>query len=420
MPKVRYSEKDLQEAIRIYKEGLNSGQKISYNKLGERFNIPGGTIRSRITKPPKYPILPPKQKVLTPEMESELTYWIHNDILQNQIYCSREFIRQNAEYIYKREFPNGKITLDDINFFFEDNSYLKRRLSEQNRIRLGQSELDYIEKLEKFLEPRYSFRDKPRRGVNMNGFVNRWHLRLIDWIIENEIPENRIYNLDETCFDLNPGLHKLQTKYIDEEEFSKSRYTKWDLLSTIMIISLSGEILPPVIIYKGEELNLNWIKNNPKNWLYGVTNTGWITPELIMGLFKDYFLKALDAGKDRPPIGLVLNGNISHKTIEFQNFCELNNIKLHYVPTPSRNLKQPIKNLIEKKIKPQWKGLTKPINIESAPSFVNLKIQFNYNYKLALEKLTPKIIQNAWEKSGLSMKCLKKTLDEDFVSQVFS
>ncbi|KAI5959134.1 uncharacterized protein KGF55_005477 [Candida pseudojiufengensis] len=392
-----YTEEDLQEVIKIYKESLESGNRISYNKLGKRFNIPSHTIRSRINKPSTKPRPPPKQSILTLSMQNELREWLYQGIIHKEINCSKEVIRQNAEYIYKREFPNGKVTQDDIKIFIEGDYFLKSELSDRNCRSKGSLTIR-----EKRNDP--YFRLLPDFDETfMKPIIDQWHFYVSDWIFKNNVPANRIYNLEEICFDITNGVSQLQTKYVDEEDVFVSRYEKWNLLTSILIISLSGEILPPVIIHKRENINSNHVNennNNPTNWLYGTTNSGWTTSQLLLTLLKNHLTKLMDAGKDKPPIGLILNGNVSHKSIEFQDYCKQNNIQLLYVPTPSKTIAQPCNNLVENVIKKQWQGLKTPIN-EIDPNLSNYKNDFIYNYKLALEKLTPPIIQSAWEEAGI-------------------
>ena len=37
----------------------------------------------------------------------------------------------------------------------------------------------------------------------------------------------------------------------------------------------AGEFLPPMVVYKSENLYESWIKDDPKNAVYDVTTSGW-------------------------------------------------------------------------------------------------------------------------------------------------
>ena len=38
-----------------------------------------------------------------------------------------------------------------------------------------------------------------------------------------------------------------------------------------------GEFLPPLIVYKAQHLNGNWILNGPTDTCYAVSNSGWMS-----------------------------------------------------------------------------------------------------------------------------------------------
>ena len=42
-----------------------------------------------------------------------------------------------------------------------------------------------------------------------------------------------------------------------------------------------GNMLPPMVIFKGERFNHDWVKGEVPNTLYGMSPNGWIDQELF-------------------------------------------------------------------------------------------------------------------------------------------
>ena len=105
-----------------------------------------------------------------------------------------------------------------------------------------------------------------------------------------------IFNYDETAVSDNPGQKKVivprGTKRVElVRDHSKVN------ISLMVCGSASGELLPPMVCYRAENLYQYWTGGGPHGAAYTATKSGWFDTAAFEMWFKSIFIEAM---KSRP------------------------------------------------------------------------------------------------------------------------
>ena len=93
-------------------------------------------------------------------------------------------------------------------------------------------------------------------------------------IVLKDVPASNIVNYDETCFRDDPGVKKLLFKRgckYPERILNTTKQTT----SVMFAGAASGELLPPFVVFKAENLYKSWCKEGPMQACYDVSKSGW-------------------------------------------------------------------------------------------------------------------------------------------------
>jgi len=108
-------------------------------------------------------------------------------------------------------------------------------------------------------------------------------------------------------------------------------------------INAAGWSIPPFIILTGQYHLSAWYEDGaiPRDWAIAVSDNGWTTNKLGVE-----WLKHFDAHTKTRTVGthrlLILDGHESHNSLEFQEYCQENNIYTLRMPPHSSHLLQPL------------------------------------------------------------------------------
>jgi len=120
-----------------------------------------------------------------------------------------------------------------------------------------------------------------------------------------------------------------------------------ELLTAVESISVDGQVLPSLIIYKGATHYMGWHKFTrkdleSKNFRFTYSPKGWTDRILSMDWIENIFdVNTWEIAGDDWRF-LILDGHYSHVTIEFMEYCEANRIALYYLPPFSTHILQPL------------------------------------------------------------------------------
>lgn len=111
----------------------------------------------------------------------------------------------------------------------------------------------------------------------------------------------------------------------------------------IEYICVDGSIIPPLVIFKAENLSTQWIPTSiHSNWRFNYNSKGWTSNAHGLNWLKRCFDPETGdkaAGEYRL---LICDGHDSHITAEFISHCIDNNILLMILPPHSSYLTQPL------------------------------------------------------------------------------
>jgi hypothetical protein len=154
-----------------------------------------------------------------------------------------------------------------------------------------------------------------------------------------DIPPSNIFNYDETNLQDNPGcvkaIFKKGTKYAEHvRNHSKSA------ISVMFCGSATGQLLPPYVVYKGQNVYEAWCVGGIKGSAYSSTPSGWFDGFT----FKDWFVKIfLQASRKLEGKKLLLGDNLSsHLSVEVINLCRENDVEFVCLPPNSTHILQPL------------------------------------------------------------------------------
>lgn len=133
---------------------------------------------------------------------------------------------------------------------------------------------------------------------------------ILELNLENK--PNRIWNLDETSFCLDPS----KTKCVGAKGFASTRTTFGsgrENTTVLMSCSAVGEKGPPLVIFKRKNIWDKWIgeKSLFPGTTYAATNNGWMEKEVFINYFEKSFIKTT-APSPGNPVLLIYDGHSSH------------------------------------------------------------------------------------------------------------
>ena len=106
-------------------------------------------------------------------------------------------------------------------------------------------------------------------------------------------------------------------------------------------ICVDGTSIPPMIIFKGENISKSWLPNElPEGWHISCNNKGWTNNVHGVQWLKKCFEPATREKADGEPRLLICDGHDSHISADFIQHCIANDIVLLLLPPHSSHLLQ--------------------------------------------------------------------------------
>ena len=120
---------------------------------------------------------------------------------------------------------------------------------------------------------------------------------------------------------------------------------KRELITVIECISGDGQVLPPMIIYKGAGHYMGWYQHlDPEvvgDYKFVYTSSGWTNQVLGLEWIKHFDVHTVKQAKGGYRL-LIVDDHNSHINIEFIEFCLASNIIAYCLPSHSTHLLQPL------------------------------------------------------------------------------
>jgi hypothetical protein len=172
------------------------------------------------------------------------------------------------------------------------------------------------------------------------------------------VPPENIWNYDETNLTDDPGakkaIFKRGVKYAEQiRNHSKSA------ISMMFCGNAAGDMVPPYIVFKAENLWKGWCLNGPKGSRYNTSPSGWFNGFI----YSDWFHKSLLPKVQRRPGKHVLIGDnlSSHISDDVINTCKEQNIAFICLPPNSTDKLQPLDVGYFGPLKSHWRSMLQGI-----------------------------------------------------------
>jgi hypothetical protein len=163
-----------------------------------------------------------------------------------------------------------------------------------------------------------------------------------------------MYNFDETNLHHDSGskrcLFKRGTKYCEKVQNDSKQ-----AMSMMCCGSGAGEWVPPMVIYKAQNLYTSWCKRGPKGAVYAYSKSGWFDMYLSEMWFVDLLLPRLEI---RPGKKLLIGNNLaSHISPKVIYLCKANNFAFVCLPPNLTNKLQPLDVGVFGPLKAAWRRI---------------------------------------------------------------
>ncbi len=158
-----------------------------------------------------------------------------------------------------------------------------------------------------------------------------------------------VWNVDETSLFTDPRL----VKVVAPKGIKASRTTSTSGREAITVmagISAAGECLPPLIIFKGKNIQNTWKGTNAyPGTQYAVSEKGW----MVSDIFTAWFEKFCERLTQRPLL-LVYDGHSTHLTTSIILKARSENITIIKLPPHTTDRLQPLDVCCFKPLKSRW------------------------------------------------------------------
>ncbi len=165
----------------------------------------------------------------------------------------------------------------------------------------------------------------------------------------------RSYNCDETLVLISPGKKKVLATMGTKDVYLAHKSSAKSGVSVLAIISASGLILPPFVVYPYERIQ-PWMDKDkmPPGLQTFITKKGWMTVEAFCFWLLNQFILELKRNKTVFPVVLYLDGHRSHLNIKTSEICLQNQIVLICFPPNTTHILQPCDVAFLKPLKGLW------------------------------------------------------------------
>ena len=126
-------------------------------------------------------------------------------------------------------------------------------------------------------------------------------------------------------------------------------------ISVIFSGQADGHYLPPMVVYKAENIYKEWCRGGPIDTVYSCTKSGWFdTKQFEMWFFKQFVPSTSNLVGPIVLIGDNLGSHFSKKVLQY---CDKNKIQFLCLPPNSTHLCQPLDVAVFRPTKIEWRDI---------------------------------------------------------------
>jgi hypothetical protein len=171
----------------------------------------------------------------------------------------------------------------------------------------------------------------------------RQYFRTLERLLkEHKFKSENMYNVDEKGFMLSDGTRAARR---GRKTSTETQDASGEFFTVIETCSGDNTMLPPMIIYKGQEPHHGWSEVDvdiDSRKVFAHSDKGHSNEELALRWLQDYFDPWTRGRANGEPRLLIIEGHCRHYGLEFIQYARQNNIILVSVPDHSANLLQPL------------------------------------------------------------------------------
>jgi hypothetical protein len=230
--------------------------------------------------------------------------------------------------------------------------------------------------------------------------VKEWFDRVKDTLLEFGIDEDDICDFDETGF-----MMGIMTSYKAVTDARSKKCPKsiqpgnrqW--ATVIECIGAQGYVVPSFIIFATASHKDTWYDERPADWRIPTSTNGWTTNEIGLDWLRHFDRHTKGRTKERYRL-LILDGHASHKSAEFLQYCNDNDIVPLCMPAHSSHTLRPLDTTCCSPLKRAYRDqieacMKAQMNYVSKDSFLS---GFKEAYKAAISEAN---IKSAFKSTGL-------------------
>ena len=156
----------------------------------------------------------------------------------------------------------------------------------------------------------------------------------------------RVYNVDESGFPLCNKPLKVVAQKGRHEVVKITNVERGENVTAVVCCSAVGTFIPPFIIFKGKRFKDVYKKDLPPASIVEMTDSGYINEDVFL-LWLQHFQKHRVQGRCL----LILDGHVSHSSLQCVEFCKENDIELLCLPPHTTHALQPLDRAVFKPMK---------------------------------------------------------------------
>lgn len=199
----------------------------------------------------------------------------------------------------------------------------------------------------------------------INSWFDKLELSMEGLNYSDSSTPNHLWNCDKTSFCTSVPATQLLMRKGSKSVHEVGGGSGRQYITVHCAGSASGERLPPLILYKAENLYMRWTQQGPAGVLYACNESGWMDGDVFLSWFTQLFLPAVKHLTGSGPVLLFLDGHHSHISLQLITVARNNNITLLCLPPNTTHLTQPLDVGVFAPMKSAWKSILKTYKLQT-------------------------------------------------------
>ena len=244
-----------------------------------------------------------------------------------------------------------------------------------------------------------------------------WFSILQSLFICKGVRDCNIYNMDETGNAMGPCANQTILGSIDSKQSYRSTVEDCEWVSVIECICADGTALQPVVIFKGESVQMQWfIPDRTPDWIYTARESAYTSNDVGLRWLKEIFIPQTTSKVQRNEYRLLLlDGHRSHCTLEFMWTCFEHHIIPYYLVAHASHILQPLDLTVFSSLKTKYRAA---VNLDRYMHDIPpvKKQRFLDYYQIARkESFNRQNISSGFASAGIVPWCPRKVLNSPFI-----